>query len=149
MIDYRLNVHLFVGHYTRFNLKIPGKFQFQGSEVELTAFTMSFHPRVQWLSQTVQIDAKMGIYDYLRGRVRLAGDRPAFTIKGIDFDTALPMQTPPPVSELGVGLFPGEIEFSLAMVEGLTFSSDGDIPKALDELVRPEDLSTVIPEAGE
>jgi hypothetical protein len=56
-----------------FKLKAPTTFDIKGQHVKLTGLSVRFQPRTQWLSQTVQINATQGIYDYVRGRARLAG----------------------------------------------------------------------------
>jgi hypothetical protein len=127
----------------RFDLKKPTEFLVQGHQVNLRALSIRFHPRVQWLSQIVTLDAKNGIYDYVRGRVRLAAGSNSYVIEGVNFDTAKPMASPPPVSGIGVGLHPGEVDITLLMIEGLDLPQGTQIPK-LEELVKPDDLSMTI-----
>jgi hypothetical protein len=127
----------------RFNLKEPTVFLVQGHQVTLRTLTIRFHPKVQWLSQLVALDAKNGIYDYLRGRVRLAGGPNSYVIEGVNFDTATPIPSPPPVSNVGVGLQPGEVDITLMMAEDIDLPKGRQIPR-LEELVKPEDLSTTI-----
>ena len=78
-----------------FNFKEPIQFEGNGRQITLTSMAVSFTPQVQWLSQTVQLDAKAGIYDYVRGRVRLAPGSNSDTVSGIDFDHAKPLSVPP------------------------------------------------------
>jgi hypothetical protein len=122
-----------------FNFKRATDFYKNGKQITLRSIAASFTPRVQWLSQTVQIDAKAGIYDYVRGRVMLAPGRNSYTITGIDFYHGVPLLTPPPIRALGVGLNPGEaINPLLANVFGAPEA--GTKIAELDDLIRPEDL---------
>lgn len=127
-----------------FKLKQPSPFSINGQQIELKSISVTFHPKVQWLSQTVQIDATMGIYDYVRGRVRLAGGTQQYTLKDVNFDTAVPMASPPSISDLGVGLRPGEIDLGLMMLSGLNMSNQKS-PSKFSELIRPEDLILKLP----
>ena len=123
-----------------FRLKQPTPFYMHGKRVILRSLAVAFAPpHVQWLSQTIQLDAKAGIYDYVRGRVRLAPGNNSYTIHGIDFAHAVPLSSPPSISELGVGLMPGEIDLALTDVQGAVPSQGTPIAK-LDDLIVPEDL---------
>jgi hypothetical protein len=121
-----------------FNFKKPIYIYKDGKQITLTSMSVSFTPHVQWLSQTIQLDAKAGIYDYVRGRVRLAPGSNSYTISGIDFNHAKPLLFVPSFAELGVGLKPGELDFALSDI------SPGPLPGTniphLDDLIRPEDL---------
>lgn len=121
-----------------FNFIKPTDFYKNGKRITLRSMAVSFTPRVQWLSQIVQLDAETGIYDYIRGRVLFAGGPNSYTVSGVDFDRATPLSSPPPVRSLGVGLKPGEVEMSLAKVHG--GPAEGTAIAKLDDLIRPEDL---------
>lgn len=127
----------------RFEFKSLTQFSVRGHQVVLRAVTIHFQPKVQWLSQTVTLDAKNGIYDYVRGRVKLSGGANSYVIGGVDFDKAKPISSPPEAPVPGVGLQRGEIDVSLMMVEGLDMPDGTQVAK-LDDLVRPEDLSLAI-----
>jgi hypothetical protein len=99
---------------------------------------VSFTPQVQWLSQTVQLDAKAGIYDYARDRVRLAPGSNSYTVSGIDFDHAKPLSLPPDRTQKGLEHRPGEVEFALIDVTPAPLPAT-IIPKMGDS-IRPEDL---------
>ena len=129
-----------------FNLKTPMQFAVRGHHVMLRAITIRFQPHVQWLSQTVSIDAKAGIYDYVHGRVVLTPGENQYVIRGVDFDTATPIPTPPDAANLGVGLGTNEIAFELLMVEGLDIGQGAAVAN-LTPLVREDDLSLVITSA--
>jgi len=107
-------------------------------------WSISFYPQTQWLTQIVRLDAKAGIYDYIRGRVRLAPGSNSYTITGVDFDKATPISNPPEMPELGVGLIPGEIDTALAYIQGLAITSRTKAAE-LDRLVVLEDLNPKTP----
>jgi len=121
-----------------FNFKEPAHFDQDGKHVTLTSMSVSFTPRVQWLHQTVQLDAKAGIFDYVRGRVRLTPGSNSYTVRGIDFSKAKPLSFAPASTELGLGLRPGEVEFAFTDVTPAPLPGT-NIPN-MDDLIRPEDL---------
>jgi hypothetical protein len=131
----------------KFDLKTATEFEIKNHRVYFHSLSITFYSRTQWLSQVVRFDALTGIYDYLRGRVRLAGGKNSYMIHGVDFDSATPLSTPPALQDFGVGLFPGEVDFSLTMVEGLNLPAGMEIPK-LEDIVRPEDLKFQWPLSG-
>jgi hypothetical protein len=112
------------------------------SYVELESLLISFNPRTQWLAQTVVIDAKKGIYDYLRGRVLLAPGPNSYVINGVNFDTATPLATKPIFKLHGMQQARGEVDISLAMIKGLDLLPPSETPN-LEDLIRPEDLKAV------
>jgi hypothetical protein len=130
-----------------FQLKESTDFDIKGRRVKLKALKIGFQPRIQWLSETVQLDAKTGIYDYVRQRIRFTSSgTQSFIIKGIDFDQGTPLASPPQITDLGIGLAPlgakpapGEANISLVMLKGLDLTNEIKIAK-LDDLIRPEDL---------
>jgi hypothetical protein len=133
-----MNPELTVGITDTFNFIKPTDFYKNGKRITLKSMAVSFTPRIQWLSQIVQLDAKAGIYDYVRGRVLLAGGQNSYTIRGIDFNHATPLPSPPPMNALGVGLKPGEVNMWLADVHGAP--TPETVVADLDSLIRPEDL---------
>lgn len=126
-----------------FNLKNTTEFDFGQKRVNLNSFSIKFHPHVKWLSQTVRLDATTGIYDYLRGKVRLAGGTNSYIIQGIDFDKATPLSSPPEIDDLVGGLLPGEVDIRLVMFDKLP-DGVGNYSPTLEAIVRPEDLTTRI-----
>src|SRR5579871_2396210 len=144
-----LNPFLSEAVTARFNFRMPTLLDVNSRQLRIDAVTVSFQPKVQWLSQVVRFDATAGIYDYLHHTVKLTGPG-SFLIEGINFDTGIPMAGAPPVSDLGVGPHPesGEQRISLAMVYGTDISKDTKIA-AMDSLVRPEDLSLIVPSSHE
>jgi hypothetical protein len=83
----------------------------------------------------VTLDATSGIYDYVRGRVRLSGGTNSYVMNGVNFETATPLASPPDVGDLGFGLQPGEMELSLMLVDDSDLGNATHIAK-LDSLVR-------------
>jgi hypothetical protein len=126
-----------------FNLKRPVEFKRGTNQVMLQSIAITFQPRVQWLSQIVRLDAKAGIYDYVRGRVRLAPGSNSYTIQGVDFDKATPAEPPTFIQDANIGLEAGELDISLMLVEGMDLPNNLQTAP-LDELVRPEDLDLTI-----
>ena len=78
-------------------LKNPTEFELGDKRVTLRSFSIKYHPHVKWLSQTVQLDATTGIYDYLNGKVVLpVGEgKNSYVVQGINFKTASPLSSPP------------------------------------------------------
>jgi len=127
--------------FLQFNFLEPTIFDvLDRTTISLRSMSISFTPHVSWLRQTIQIDATTGIYDWLRGRVSLGPGINTVTLNGINFDTAIPMSSPPVVGGL-TGLRPGEIDFSLTDVR-VDFTSESEIPN-LDSLVNQKDLDRV------
>jgi hypothetical protein len=121
-----------------FNFKEPIQFEGNGRQITLTSMAVSFTPQVQWLSQTVQLDAQAGIYDYVRGRVRLAPGGNSYTVSGIGFDHAKPLSVPPDLTQKGLEHRPGDVEF--ALIDVTPAPLPGTIIPKMDDLVRPEGL---------
>lgn len=128
-----------------FEFKKPTVFKAEGRKVTLKSISVVFRPQIQWLSQTVRLDATAAIYDYIRGRLRLAPGTQQYVIEGVNFDGAKPIDAPPDaVRNVGIGLHPGEVDVRLIMLQGVV---SPDPPKGLEKefleleaLVRPEDL---------
>ncbi len=139
------NPTLVFGITDTFNLIRPTYFYKNGKRITLRSMAVSFTPRVQWLSQIVQLDAATGIYDYVRGRVLFAGGQNSYTICGIDFEHATPLSSPPPMHALGFGLKRGEVDLAFAVVHGSP-AKGTEIAK-LDDLVRPDDLRLQLTQA--
>jgi pimeloyl-ACP methyl ester carboxylesterase len=130
-----------------FNLKNPTEFDLENKRIKLRSFTISFHPHVKWFSQTVQLDATTGVYDYLRGRVRLPIEGVnAYVVQGINFEKAIPLSSPPETADFWGGLIPGEIDVRFIMFDNLWDGLPDYISTAspIDALVRPEDRTTRI-----
>jgi hypothetical protein len=137
-----MNPEVMFGIEKTFNFKAPTEFHKKGKPVLLRSMAVGFTPRVQWLSETVQLDAATAIYDYLRGRVRFPGGKNSYTIGPIDWEHGTTLSSPPPLDRLGIGLKPGEIELAFANVYGAP-TKETKIAE-LDDLIRPEDLNLKI-----
>lgn len=115
----------------------PAPLQLAENTVTVTSLSVTFTPSVQWLSQTARIDAARGIFDYVRGRARIAPGDNRYQVQ-VDFESATPVPPPDPEQyRPGIGLQEGEIDGAFVLFEGLP-----DImgQARLDPLVRPEDL---------
>jgi len=127
-----------------FAFKTPTMFDLNGKQIALKEIAVTFRAQVQWLAQTVQIDATEGIYDYVRGRARLTPGKNSYVIQGVDFNRARPLSSAPDAKDLGFGLIPGEIDFQLASVGGLALGETPNEAAELDDLIKPGDLSLQI-----
>jgi hypothetical protein len=125
-----------------FEFKEPLRFNCRGEPMILRAVDVRFVYKTDWLCQTVRLDAALGLYDYFRGRVRLAPGANQYVIEGVNWDTAMPCDPPERSTPLSTGLLPGEIDFAMLMVEGLNIES----PElaALEPYVVPSDLEVKI-----
>lgn len=134
-----------------FNLKAESELEIRDEIVHVEKIEISFTPITQWYSQIVQLDAALGLYDYLRERVRLTPGESRYVIKGVNFDAGTPIESPPEIeqgkSPLSVDLdVSGGFDVDLLMIEGLGLSRDDltRIPQ-LEDLIIPEDLDLKIP----
>lgn len=121
----------------------PIAFDAPGGSVPLVRATVIFNYTTEWLSCTVQHNASLGMYDYLRRRVRIAPGTNTYTVSGINFETAVPTTRPAPNEELPPGFAHGEVAFALTMIEGLATASQNQYAK-LEPLVVPEDLDLAL-----
>jgi hypothetical protein len=128
----------------QFDLRTSMPFSIGGQQVMIHRWSITFQPQTQWLAQTVQFDAKAGIYDYVRGRIRLAPGSNSYTISGINFGKAAPLDYAPETGELGVGLIPGEVDTALVDIQGLAIPAGVKLAD-LDRLIVPEDLNPRAP----
>jgi hypothetical protein len=125
-----------------FNLKSEALLSIRGKTVQLKSIDISFTPRTRWYSQVVELDAALGLYDYLRGNVKLVGGENKYMIKGLNFDTSILIDAAP-IFEGGRNLGSEETGIGLNIVEGLGNSIGHSLPK-LEDLVLPEDLELKI-----
>jgi hypothetical protein len=103
-----------------FNLKTPTEFDLEDKRIKLRSFSISFHPHVKWFSQTVQLDATTGVYDYFRGKVRLPTEGVnAYVVQGINSEKAIPLSSPPETADFFGGLIPGEVDVEFIMFDNL------------------------------
>jgi hypothetical protein len=130
-----------------YRLKNPTDFNMPGRWLRgVNQISVSFQASVQWASQVVQFEATNAIYDYVRGRVRLGPGKNSYTIRNVDFETAVPLADAPPVEALAVGVLPGEVDMVIVRVRGNGVPND-PIPllPAITDLVAPEDLVDLPP----
>jgi len=133
--------HLTAQVVHRFNFKTPLTIAVEGKSATLTSLVVSFTPKVQWLAETVQLDARSAIYDYVRGRTVLTPGNNSFTIKGIDLNRAKPIPTPSPIPDFRT-VGPGVVEAFL--VDLIGSMPPGNLAAAkLDGLIRDGDLPPV------
>lgn len=121
-----------------FEFKEPLTFSCDDGPIVLRAVEVIFTYSTEWLCQTVRLDAALGMYDYLRGRVQLAPGANKYVIEGVNWNFAQPCDPPedwPMFSKRGR---PGEIDFSLITYEGLNIETL-KLPR-LEPYVVPRDL---------
>lgn len=126
-----------------FQFNEPLMFSCEEESLLLKAVEVGFVYRTEWLCQTVRLDAAIGLYDYLRGRVRLAPSENQYVIEGINWDLAEPCDPPDATTPLSMGLFPGEVDIAFTMYEGIDASAGPDLPD-LERHVLPGDLQCTV-----
>jgi len=115
-----------------FDFKTPTVFSAEGREVRLKRIAVEFRPKIQWLSQTVRLDATAAIYDYVRGKLRFAPGKQQYVIEGVNFETAVPIDAPPEAAtNFGIGLQPGEVDVRLIMLQN---AKPPEPPKGLERV---------------
>jgi hypothetical protein len=122
------------GAVVTFRLRQPTVFDYGAHNLILKQLSIRFTYATTWHPQVVTLDASTGIYDYLRGRVRLAPGKQTFTMSQNrhPFDLAPPIPGPPPNWRKNLGLQPGEIDMHLIVVDG---SPDPEKVALLDAIV--------------
>lgn len=126
-----------------FTFKHPTEFTAKATKVILKAIEVNFAYKTEWLTQTVELDASLGLYDYLRGKVRLAPGTAQYIIRGVDFDNAVPTGMPPDRRVLEVGIASDEPTLDLTKCEGLSVEGNEE-PAPLQDQVIPEDLALTL-----
>jgi hypothetical protein len=87
----------------------------------------------------VRIDASLGMYDYLRQRVRLPGGKNKYLLHDVNFDTGALLESPPEIENVGENLLTGEFDVNMVLMEGVDSGiMDTPIPN-LEEIIVPED----------
>lgn len=110
----------------------------------IKSFGFTFPLDIKWFSHIVTIDASLGIYDYIRGRIQIGPGEAQYIIKNLDIDNGDPIDFVPEQGELGMGLLPNEVEIDLISLEGLNPLLPKDQIPLLDTLIIPEDLDLKI-----
>jgi hypothetical protein len=126
-----------------FQFTSPIEMEFAGVPAHIAGLDIRFPVQTKWFSQVVTIDASLGIYDYIRGKVQLAPGQTKYIINGVDIHGGEPIDFTPKLDELGAGLLPGGIRVDLMLTEGLEMVKEELIPN-LDAFVVPEDLKLKI-----
>jgi len=131
----------------KYNFKIPTEFQFKNQSFPIHSITTRFSVNTEWYSQIVTIDAGLGIYDYLRGRLKLPPNFRTYQLKDLKFenhsiiDGGKPIDFIPDKEQLGLGpLQPYEESIGLMEVKGLNMVELSLVPN-IDDLIVPEDLN--------
>ena len=80
------------GIVARHSFVSPVEFEFSGQAALISGIDLRFSPETKWFSHIVTIDATLGIYDYIRGRVRLAPgeDNNSYMIHGVNIYDGTP-----------------------------------------------------------
>ena len=126
-----------------FKLLAPCQFDVRGDVVELHTIEATFQPQTRCFSQVVTLDAKMAMYDYLRGRMKFAPGENTYTINGLDFDKGTPVDCVEDLFKFQP-VMPGEMDFQFTMLEQVPPLYDDSVAD-LDHLVCPADLEGFSP----
>ena len=121
-------------------LKEPMRFEVPSGSITVIQIDVSVRISGGWYAHRVTLDAKAGIYDWLRRRVRLTPGANQLFIKNIDIMNGGEAIDRPPDSDLGFSddFMPGEMAVWPLSVSGL--DSIEPIPP-IDELVVHEDIA--------
>lgn len=131
-----------------YRLKRPTDFNAPGGKIRnVTRISVRADVGVQWASQVVQLDATNAIYDYVRGRVKLGGKEATYSIRNVNWETAIPLREAPDVAPLGGALQPGEVEVFLMRIHGLALEKT-TVSKVIDDLIEPDDLKLELEPVG-
>lgn len=117
----------------------PVTLEFAGNPIDIDGIDFQFPVDTQWLSQVVSLDASLGMYDYIRGRIRLGPGETKYEMKGVNVYEGEPIDFVPDKGDLGVGLLLGELDIDLVLFEGFDMPDRDKIPP-LDEYIESEDL---------
>jgi hypothetical protein len=115
-------------------------------KIILDKISISVSTEIHWFSQTVQLNASLGMYDYLRKRVRLpGGQQNQYLIENVDFDKGAPLPSAPEIENVGVNRLSGEIDIDMVLFEGVDASIMQTLMPALEDIIVTEDLNIKIP----
>ncbi len=118
--------------------------KFGSKYFRVSGMDIRFGIETQWFSQIVIIDALMGIYDYLHGKVKLTPGDNQYIVKGVDAYGGQPINFVPEHDLFASGLQKGEIKINICLIEGLDMDND-PFPSDFNELINPEDLNLTLP----
>lgn len=111
----------------------------------ITGIDIFFSFSTKWFSQIVTLDASLGIFDYIRGKVQLGPGENQYMLHGLDIYGGEEIDYTPEITNHSIGLLPGEADLNLMLVDGIELKPENEIPD-LDEHIVPEDLELPIPE---
>lgn len=124
--------------------KNQAELKFGSKYSRVSGMDIRFGIETQWFSQIVIIDALMGIYDYLHGRIKLTPGDNQYIVKGVDAYGGKPINFIPGHDLFASGLQKGEIKINICLIEGLGMDND-PFPPDFNELINPEDLNLTLP----
>jgi hypothetical protein len=121
----------------------PVELDFGGTHIKFSNLKFMVTQETTWFSQVVELDASMGIYDYIRGKVRLIPGEAKYVMKGFNIDNGTPIDFIPDLPDLHSNLLPGEINLTLSSVTGLVIPKDPmQIPR-ISDLLLPDELGSM------
>jgi hypothetical protein len=129
-----------------FKFKAPTALCCGIEKIVLDNISISVSIEIRWFSQTVRLNASLGMYDYLRQRVRLPRGQHQYLIENVDFDKGTPLPSAPEIENVGVNLLTGEFDVYMVMMEGVDDTILRIPMPSLEEIIIPEDLNVKIPD---
>ena len=120
-----------------FAFKEPVAYSCDGRRIRLMSVSVEFAYASEWRVQTVQIDAANGMYDYLRGRIRMSPGNNKYFVVGIDYNGGTVCEPPDP--EMPGDLRKGETVIAFSKLRNVA-RDDREAPD-LDALVVAEDMA--------
>lgn len=91
----------------------------------LAAITIDVEATVEWRRQVATLDASLGLYDYIRGTVRLAPGKQSLDVTfNVDRDAGEVVQYEPEYAGLAGALLPGEQKFLFGFVNNTAHASE-------------------------
>jgi hypothetical protein len=139
----------------RLRFKQPTVVSAEGHKIQLVGMAYTVRLDVEWLVQTVRLDATAAVYDYVRGQLKL-GRSPngsVYIVDPIDFQKAIPTDPPPRGIGMKFGFQPKDVSFSLVHIDGavppLVPSALREAFNKIEQEILPEDLSVNIKESDD
>jgi hypothetical protein len=124
----------------------PLTFSWANGSLVATSLDFSFFITGGWFSHRVEIDSTVGIYDWVRRRVRVPPAAGKLEFRGINFDAGTPVDSPPDREFIRERLLDGEVDMKFLALE--KFPRHEPVP-ALNEHVDPSDLALTITNLSE
>ena len=107
---------------------------------------IDFPVSTQWFSQVVEIDASLGLYDYLRGIIHVGPGETNYMLKDVDVHGGTPIDFVPSREMLRIGIMPDGGWIELMLFEGVALPEDPNEIPDIDSFIDPADLIDEIPE---